>query len=81
MVLQLPPKRPRQYSSFARIIPDPEASLLTGILLGVDTGLPENVMDDFSATGTTHVIAISGFKISVTQTAQLQNRLVHRQSV
>ena len=49
----------------ARLLPDPEASLLTGILLGVDTGLPRRLSDNFSATGTTHIIAISGFNISI----------------
>jgi competence protein ComEC len=66
-------------ATIARIIPDPEASLLTGILLGVDTGLPGDVMDDFSATGTTHVIAISGFNISIVVALLLATlgRLVH----
>jgi competence protein ComEC len=52
-------------ATIARILPEPEASLLTGILLGTETGIPERVQDAFSATGTTHVIAISGFNISV----------------
>jgi len=55
----------RAFAVIGRIIPDPEASLLSGILLGVDTGIPPNLMEDFSATGTTHVIAISGFNISI----------------
>jgi predicted membrane metal-binding protein len=33
---------------------------LSGILLGVDAGLPVVVQEDFRATGTTHIIAISG---------------------
>lgn len=45
----------------ARIPPEPEASLLTGILLSVEAGVPEGVMDAFPDTGTTQVIAISGF--------------------
>jgi competence protein ComEC len=52
-------------STIARILPDPEASLLTGILLGVDSGIPPDLADDFAATGATHVIAISGFNISI----------------
>jgi competence protein ComEC len=48
-----------------RIFPDPEASLLAGILLGVDNGLPKNLEDDFKNTGTAHIIAISGFNISL----------------
>ena len=44
----------------AHILPEPEASLLNGILLGDDAGLPQDVQDEFRRTGTTHIIAISG---------------------
>jgi len=52
-------------STIAAILPEPQAALLTGILLGVETGIPADLMDDFSATGTTHIIAISGFNITI----------------
>ena len=45
--------------------PDPEASLLAGILLGVETGIAEPVQQAFRETGTTHIIAISGFNITI----------------
>jgi competence protein ComEC len=48
-----------------RTFPDPEASLLAGILLGVESGIPQDVQAAFQATGTTHVIAISGFNIGI----------------
>ncbi|MDX1436530.1 MAG: ComEC/Rec2 family competence protein, partial [Anaerolineales bacterium] len=48
-----------------QIFPDPEASLAAGILLGIETGIPEDVKDAFTATGTSHVIAISGFNITI----------------
>jgi competence protein ComEC len=47
------------------IFPDPEASLLAGILLGVDNGLPKDLQQAFKDTGTAHIIAISGFNISI----------------
>jgi competence protein ComEC len=47
------------------IFPDPEASLLAGILLGVDTGLPGDLQQAFKDTGTAHIIAISGFNIAI----------------
>lgn len=47
------------------IFPDPEASLVAGILLGVDTGLPADLQQAFKDTGTAHVIAISGFNIAI----------------
>jgi len=40
--------------------PDPEASLLAGILLGVETGILADVAAAFRDTGTAHIIAISG---------------------
>jgi competence protein ComEC len=55
----------RAQATIAAIFPEPQASLLMGILLGVETGIPENLMDDFAATGTTHIIAISGFNITI----------------
>jgi competence protein ComEC len=48
-----------------RIYHDPEASLLAGILLGVDTGLTRELQDAFKNTGTAHIIAISGFNIAI----------------
>lgn len=48
-----------------KIYQDPEASLLAGILFGVDTGLPKKLQDAFKNTGTAHIIAISGFNIAI----------------
>lgn len=48
-----------------RLFPDPEASLLAGILLGVDTFIPESVERAFQDTGTAHIIAISGFNMAI----------------
>ena len=48
-----------------RMFPDPESSLLAGILLGVDTGLTDELQQAFKNTGTAHIIAISGFNIAI----------------
>ena len=48
-----------------KLWPDPEASLFAGILLGVETGIPAPVQEAFKNTGTSHVIAISGFNITI----------------
>ncbi len=55
----------RSLAAVYKIFPDPEASLLAGILLGVDTGLPADIQDAFKNTGTAHIIAISGFNIAI----------------
>jgi len=48
-----------------RFYPEPEASLLAGILLGADTWLPGPVQEAFQETGVAHVIAISGFNMTI----------------
>ncbi len=47
------------------LFPDPEASLLAGILLGNDQGLSKDLQQAFKDTGTAHIIAISGFNIAI----------------
>jgi len=55
----------RSLNNIYRLFPDPESSLLAGILLGVDTGLTDKLQQAFKDTGTAHIIAISGFNISI----------------
>nr|HMN62431.1 ComEC/Rec2 family competence protein [Anaerolinea sp.] len=43
----------------------PEGPLLDGILLGLDRGLPADIEDAFRRTGTSHIIAISGFNMTI----------------
>jgi competence protein ComEC len=47
------------------LFPDPEASLMAGILLGVEGGIPQAVQEAFRLTGTSHIIVISGFNITI----------------
>ncbi len=49
----------------ARLLPEPEAGLLTGILLGVESGIDPALYDEFNRTGVSHIIVISGFNITV----------------
>jgi competence protein ComEC len=55
----------RAMASVYELFPDPEASLLAGILLGVETGMAPDLKKAFQNTGTSHIIAISGFNISI----------------
>lgn len=48
-----------------RLFPEPEASFAAGLMIGSRRGLPEQLTDAFNRTGTTHVIALSGFNISI----------------
>lgn len=49
----------------ARLLPEPEAGLLTGILLGVESGIDRDLYDEFNRTGVSHIIVISGFNITI----------------
>lgn len=48
-----------------RILPEPAAALANGMLLGIESGIPKDVDEAFTATGTTHVIVISGSNIAL----------------
>jgi competence protein ComEC len=54
----------RAQTVIAGILHEPQAALLTGILLGVETGIPAGLMEAFSTTGTAHIIAISGLNLT-----------------
>ena len=57
--------RQRALETLYSIFPDPEASLLAGILLGIESGISSETRDAFNDTSTTHIIAISGFNITI----------------
>ncbi|MBM3273076.1 DUF4131 domain-containing protein [Candidatus Kaiserbacteria bacterium] len=58
----------RALAAIAETFPEPQGSLLSGILLGVESGIPASLKDAFRATGTSHIVAISG---------QMQNQSRH----
>lgn len=57
--------RDRARAVIALLLPEPHAALLTGILLGIDAGIPKEVLEAFNATGTTHILVISGANFAV----------------
>ncbi len=48
-----------------KFLEEPKSSLLLGILIGARKTLPNEVVENFNATGTSHIIAISGFNITI----------------
>ncbi|MDP3710542.1 MAG: ComEC/Rec2 family competence protein [bacterium] len=46
-------------------LPEPHAAFLKGLLLGERQSLPEDVVQDLKTTGTTHIIALSGYNITM----------------
>ncbi len=47
--------------SIARIIPEREATVLAGMVLGTYSYLPKEILNNFQRTGTLHLLAASGF--------------------
>ena len=47
------------------LVPEPEAALAAGILLGVRSSISPEVSDAFATAGLTHVVAISGWNIAI----------------
>lgn len=51
--------------SLNKILPEPYAALEAGIILGVKRNIPDLLMSDFNRTGTTHIIAVSGYNVTI----------------
>ncbi len=49
--------------ALARTLPEPEAALARGILLGQRSTIPDDVNEAFNAAGISHLIAISGYNV------------------
>ena len=49
----------------AQALPQPEAALLTAIVLGLQTPALKPLIDAFNHTGTAHLIVPSGFKVTI----------------
>ncbi len=48
-----------------RTLSEPYSALLTGILLGDESGISPTTREDFQRTGTAHIVAISGFNMAI----------------
>lgn len=47
------------------LFPEPSAGLMNGLLLGLRVQLPDDFKDYLKNSGTTHIIALSGFNITI----------------
>lgn len=48
-----------------QVVPEPEASFLGGLLVGAKHGIPPDLTEAFRMTGTSHIVALSGFNITI----------------
>ena len=46
-------------------LPEPEASLVAGVVMGEQAALPEQLKEALRITGTSHIVAASGFNVAV----------------
>lgn len=48
-----------------RALPEPESSLLAGLLLGSKQGLGKELLDEFNRAGVSHIVVLSGYNIAI----------------
>ncbi len=72
--------RERFAQAISRALPEPQAAIASGILLGIRSGIPEEIVQQFRLTGTSHILAVSGHNLTVVAglIAVLSGRLLGR---
>lgn len=51
--------------NISKTVPEPEATLANGLIFGGSSGLPKDVSENFSKTGLSHIVAVSGFNVTI----------------
>ncbi len=59
-----------------KFLPEPASGLLQGLLLGGDHTLPSSLSDDFRRAGISHVVAVSGYNMTLVASAFLMLALL-----
>lgn len=57
--------RTRIEKTYRKTLPEPQASLLAGIVLGSKSGIPKDFYESLRQTGTLHVVVASGMNVSI----------------
>ena len=52
-------------ASLKRIVPEPHAAFVLGTIIGTTSDLPQSIKNDFARTSTSHIIAVSGYNITI----------------
>ena len=56
--------------ALTRVLPEPEAGLAAGILIGLRDRVDRELAADFTTAGVSHVVAISGWNIAIVAAAR-----------
>jgi competence protein ComEC len=69
--------RDRCKAVLLRELPEPQASIAVGVLLGLQSSIPDETYNTFSVTGTSHILVVSGWNFTIVATvlAGLASRL------
>ncbi len=57
--------RSRLAENLAEVLPEPQASLAQGVILGIRGNIPQELRSDFTRSGTAHLLAISGLHLGI----------------
>lgn len=57
--------RSKMEQNVNQLIPAPQSALANGLIFGGDNQLSEDLQTDFSRTGVTHIVAVSGYNITI----------------
>ncbi len=52
-------------NQMSRLWPEPANSLMAGVLYGSRSGMPQDLLDNFTRTGVSHIVAVSGYNVSI----------------
>jgi len=52
-------------NSINKVLPEPQSSLLVGLLLGTKQSLGKELLSEFQKTGVSHIVVLSGYNIAI----------------
>ncbi|MEX0932155.1 MAG: ComEC/Rec2 family competence protein [Candidatus Saccharimonadales bacterium] len=64
-VSKLETLRKRFFAGVYTALPEPQASLGLGFLVGLRTLLPDGLLNELGRTGLTHIVAVSGYNLTI----------------
>lgn len=52
-------------AGISRVLPEPHASFLGGLVIGAKKNIPEDLREDFKKTGAIHLVTLSGYNVTI----------------